>query len=54
MDIELNGLNGFLLSLMLSDLNQTAHFTGRGIQELNPIAKPIVQSQSPMGEISLS
>ena len=53
MDITLNGLNGFLLSLMLSDLNQTAHFTGRGIQELNPIAKPIVQSESPMGEIGL-
>jgi len=53
MDIMFNGLNGFLLSLMLSDLNQTAHFTGRGMQEGNPIARPFVESESPIGEIGL-
>lgn len=53
MNIELNGLQGFLLSLMLSDLNQTADFTNRGFREANPIVKPFVQSRDSVGETTL-
>ena len=50
-------MNGIILtlalSLMISDLNQTAHFTAKGYQELNPLARPFVQSKSSVGEVGL-
>ena len=46
-------INPWLISAMLSDLNQTADFTARGVREANPIAKPFVQDKSPYGEVAL-
>ena len=50
-------MNEFLmamaLSLMVSDLNQTAQFTSKGGKELNPIARPFVEAKSSDGEVGL-
>lgn len=43
----------WLLSSMISDLNQTANFTRRGYSEANPLAKPFVEGSSNIGEICL-
>jgi hypothetical protein len=43
----------FLLSAMYSDLDQTAKFTGRGVKEANPLAKPLVEPRTAAGETAL-
>ena len=52
MDFNLD-ITPWLLSSMISDLNQTANFTGRGLSEGNPFAKPFVQSRTSAGEVGL-
>lgn len=52
MDIQVDTLP-WLLSSIYSDLHQTARFTARGQEELNPLAKPIVQPKTALGEIAL-
>jgi len=46
-------ISPWLISAMLSDLNQTADFTAKGYKEGNPIAKPLVQSRNSTGEVGL-
>jgi hypothetical protein len=42
------------LSLMASDLGQTAHFTARGYKEANPLVKDLVEPRSGAGEVCLA
>ena len=55
MEASVSGLAPLLLSLMVSDLSQTANFTGqgKGYLEMNQVAKPFVKHKSPYGEVAL-
>jgi len=52
MDFDLN-ISPWLISSIVGDLNQTSDFTGRGLTEANPFAKPLVEGKSSIGEVGL-